>query len=110
MWWWHCWLPFQHWLAIHTGTDNEAADFYGFFSGFGSDIGEVTIVGGLLAIYKKHTCHQRWCWRFGHYDFTDEATGLTYRLCRKCHPGHPGRHLTGQHIARIHASNRGKET
>jgi hypothetical protein len=107
MWWWHWWLPLQHWLALHTGTDNEAGPFYGFFSGFGSDLGEVTIVGGLLAIYKKHNCHTRWCWRFGHHDFTDTATGVTYRLCRRCHPAHPGKHLAREHIARIHLRNQG---
>jgi hypothetical protein len=103
MWWWHA---LQHWLAVHTGTVNEAGPYYGFWSGFGSDIGEVTIVGGLLAIYKKHNCHSRWCWRFGHHDFADEATGITWKLCRAHHPAHPGRRLTRDHIARIHKSNR----
>lgn len=106
MWWWHWWFPLQHWLAIHTGTDNEAGPYYGFLSGTGSDLGEVTLVGGMLAIYRKHNCHSRWCWRFGHHDFTDEATGLTFRLCRKCHPAHPGRRLTRGHFARIHQENR----
>ena len=103
---WHWWLPLQHWLAIHTGADNEAGSYYGFWSGFGSDLGEVTIVGGMLAIYRKHNCHSRYCWRFGHHDFTDAATGVTYKLCPRHHPAHPGRHLTRIRIARIHAENR----
>lgn len=104
---WHWWFPLQHWLAIHTGTINEAGPFYGFWSGFGSDLGEVTIVGGMLAICKKHNCHTRWCWRFGHHDFTDSTTGVTYRLCRKCHPAHPGTALTRSHITLMHHVNRG---
>ena len=105
MWWWH---PLQHWLAYMTGSLNSSGTppNYNFWSGFGSDLGEVTIVGGMLAIYRKHNCHSRWCWRFGHHDFTDEATGLTFRLCRKCHPAHPGRRLTRGHFARIHQENR----
>jgi hypothetical protein len=105
MWWWHWWLPFQHWLAIHTGTDNESGPYYGFLSGAGSDLGEVTLLGGLLAVCKKHNCHTRWCWRFGNHDFTDEATGITFRLCRRCHPAHPGTALSRRRIARIHERN-----
>lgn len=107
MWWWHSWFPFQHWLAIHTGTDNEAGPYYGFLSGAGSDIGEITLVGGLLAVYKRHNCHTAWCWRFGRHDFTDEAAGITYRLCRRHHPQHHGRQLRLHHIARIHQRNQG---
>jgi len=106
MWWWHA---LQHWLAVHTGSVNEpgVAPGNAFWGGVASDLGEVTLVGGMLAIYRKHNCHQRHCWRFGRHDFTDEATGLTFRLCRKCHPAHPGRHLTKLHIARIHERNQG---
>jgi len=50
--WWHL---LQHWLAVHTGTD--------------------------------------------------ERTGLVWRLCRRCHPAHPGGHLTRGRIAFIHAKN-----
>jgi hypothetical protein len=102
--WWHL---LQHWLAVHAGSSNTpgAPPNYNFWSGFGSDLGEVTIVGGMIAIYRKHSCHTRWCWRFGHHAFTDEATGITYRLCRRCHPAHPGGHLTRGRIAFIHAKN-----
>lgn len=56
-----------HWLAVHTGTVNEAGPFYGFWSGFGSDIGEVALIGAVLGGYKKHNCHQRHCWRIGRH-------------------------------------------
>lgn len=103
---WHVWFPVQHWLSVHTGTVNEPGPYYGFFSGFGSDLGELTLIGGVLAIYKKHNCHARWCFRFGHHDFLDPETGVTYKLCRHCHPAHPGRKpLTRAYFRGIHARN-----
>jgi hypothetical protein len=58
-------LPFQHWLAVHTGTDNEPGGYYGFFSGFGSDLGEVTLVVALFGAWHHVNCHQDGCWRIG---------------------------------------------
>ena len=29
-----------HWLQVHTGTINETGPYYGFWSGFGSDLEE----------------------------------------------------------------------
>lgn len=99
---WHLWLPLQHWLAVHTGTLNEQGTYYAFFSGFGSDLGELTIITGMLAVYRKHNCHVRWCLRLGRHDLTDPSTALTYRLCRRHHPAHPGRRpVTAGAIARI---------
>jgi len=93
-----------YWLQFHTGTINEPGPYYGFFSGFGSDLAEVTIIGGLIAIYKKHNCHQRWCWRLGHHALTDPITGMTYNLCRRHHPDHPGtRSITAAFVADVHA-------
>jgi len=101
--WWHA---LQHWLAVHTGTVNEAGPYYGFFSGFGSDVGELTLLGGLIAVYRRHNCHTAWCFRLGHHDFTDAATGLRWKLCRSHHPEHPGRKPpTRHHITRIHQQN-----
>ena len=59
--------PFLHWLAVHTGTLNEPGPYYGFFSGFGSDIGELAIIGGLVSLYRKHTCHKDGCWRISRH-------------------------------------------
>lgn len=38
---------FNHWLAVHTGTVNEPGPYYGFWSGFGSDIAEFGIIGAI---------------------------------------------------------------
>lgn len=102
------WHLIQHWLAYMTGSLNTGGTppNYNFWSGFGSDLGEITLIGAALTVYKRFTCHTWWCVRHGTYDFTDAGTGLTYRLCRRCHPEHSGRRLTRRHIARIHDRNR----
>lgn len=101
------WHLILHWLAVHTGTVNEPGPYYAFFSGFGSDLGELSLLGGMIAVYRKHNCGTRWCPRLGRHDFTDQATSLTHHLCRRHHPGHPGRPLTARHITLIHTRNRG---
>ena len=82
--WWHA---LQHWLAVHTGTVNESGPYYGFWSGFGSDIGEVAIIGGVIQLYRKHNCHVRGCLRIAHHEYT--MGGVVYHLCRKHHPATP---------------------
>jgi len=37
-----------HWLAVHTGTVDEAGPYYGFWSGFGSDLGEAALIGAVI--------------------------------------------------------------
>src|SRR5262245_55206107 len=39
--------PVDHWLAVHTGTVNEPGPYYGFWSGFGSDLAEFSILGAI---------------------------------------------------------------
>lgn len=100
MWWWHA---LQHWL----GLDSASGPAYLAWSGVLSDLGEATLIGGLFAVYKKHNCHTAWCWRFGHHEFTDELAGISYKLCRRHHPAHPGRQLRRGHIAAIRERNQG---
>jgi hypothetical protein len=57
--------PLLHWLAVHTGTSNEASPYYAFWSGFGSDLGEVTLLAAIAGMYAKHNCHSKHCWRVG---------------------------------------------
>jgi hypothetical protein len=80
------WLPhFWYWVEVHTGTVNEAGPYYGFFSGFGSDIAELAILGGVIQFARHANCHTKGCWRFG-----KPLEGTAYRLCHHCHPGHKG--------------------
>jgi hypothetical protein len=72
---------------------------YQFWSGVASDVGEVTLLGACLAIYRKHNCGAPRCWRIGKHPTAD---GL-HHLCRKHHPDLPDRKLT---LAEIHAAHR----
>jgi hypothetical protein len=92
----------NHWLAVHTGTVDESGPYYGFWSGFGSDIAEFGILGAIAtAIYqmvKKYNCHEPGCWRVG----THPAAGGQFVLCYRHHPDFAGKRPTHDLIERIH--------
>jgi hypothetical protein len=71
-----------HWLAVHTGTVNEPGPYYGFWSGFGSDLGEVAIVGALAGMLRRHNCHVKRCWRIGRH----QVEGTPWLVCARHHP------------------------
>lgn len=54
---------------------------YNFWSGFGSDIAELAIIGG---VWKLVNCHEPGCWRVG-TKITMEDNGHHYRRCNKHH-------------------------
>lgn len=91
-----------HSLWVHilelTGSQNSASRSYNFWSGFGSDIGEVAIIGGLVTMVRQHNCHTKGCWRFGRHTV---ANGL-YKVCRHHHPLLAGKVLTESLIRRHH--------
>jgi hypothetical protein len=74
-----------HWFQVHTGTVNESGPYYGFWSGFGSDLGEATIVVGIAAAWRHHNCHVKGCARLGR-----PVPGTPYIACPKHHPAHDG--------------------
>lgn len=77
----HLW----YWVEIHVGAINESNAYYGFWSGFGSDLGEVTLLAGILAAYRHHSCHVRGCARLG-----KPVDGTPYLACPKHHIDHEG--------------------
>lgn len=88
------------WIEVHTGTVNEPGPFYGFFSGFGSDLGEYAILTavshGVYLHWKSINCHDPACWRVARYPLA----GGQYKVCARHHPdGPPQRH-------HIHAAHR----
>jgi hypothetical protein len=95
-----------YWLQVHTGTINESGPYYGFWSGFGSDLEEFGILGGIsAAIYqlvKKHNCHEPGCWRIGQYPAADGQ----FMLCYSHHPDFQGRKPTHELIERLHREHR----
>ena len=83
------------WIEVHTGTVNESGPYYGFWSGFGSDIGEYTLAIGVFAnlfhVVALNNCHvggpwPRGCWLPAWHDV--EVNGHKYRVCHK-HAGKP---------------------
>lgn len=68
---------------------------YQFWSGIGSDFGQLTLITGLAAVYWQHTCHVGRCWRFGRHLTADGQ----HKLCRKHHPDLPNHRLS---LAEIH--------
>jgi hypothetical protein len=58
---------------------------YQFWSGIGSDVGELAIITGVAAFLYKHNCHVRGCPRLSWHP--DPGTG--HPVCKKHHPDHP---------------------
>lgn len=53
---------------------------YQFWSGIGSDFGEILILSGLYMFWKRHNCHQDKCLRIGLHPYKHLI------LCKKHHP------------------------
>lgn len=77
----------QHWVSYNTGSYNLPGypHNYNFFSGFGSDLSEITLFFALLATIlhqaRIHNCEVHGCWRLGRH-----ATAANHKVCRKHHP------------------------
>jgi len=99
----------NHWLAVHTGTVNEAGPYYGFWSGFGSDLAEFGLIGvvstGVYHIVKKYNCHEPGCWRVG----VHPAAGGQFLLCYRHHPDFQGKRPTHDLIQKLHQDHLANE-
>jgi len=87
-----------NWLYWFFGIGGSGPH-YGFWSGAGSDIGEITLVGALFIALKHVNCHDKGCWRIGLH----RVEGTPYKACRKHHPvlsQHP--HITAEIMAKAH--------
>jgi hypothetical protein len=112
IWWDH---SGQTWLAIHTGTDYcvnlppgdvTVCKAYGFWSGFGSDLGEYAVVASLVSsavLALRHiNCHEPGCWRVGRYP----VAGGEFKMCHIHHPDFGGAHPSREYILSLHAAHR----
>lgn len=54
-------------------------DGYNFISG---PLADITLLGGAYAIFRRHNCHAKGCWRIGRH----AVAGTGYIVCRKHHP------------------------
>jgi hypothetical protein len=97
------------WLQFHFGIVNEPGHYYAFWSGFGSDIAEFSILGAVAtAIYqlvKKYNCHEPGCWRIGNHP----AAGGQFNLCYRHHPDFQGKKPTHEVIERLHREHRERQ-
>lgn len=90
----HFWLhPISHFF----GFDNLSGPFYGFWSGAGSDIQEVTLLGAVLVLARHTNCHVHRCWRLGRH----HVEGTPYKTCRRHHPAIPDK-VTAEHVHAAH--------
>ena len=94
---------------VHTGIINESGPYYGFWSGFGSDIAEFSILGaigaGVYQLVKKYNCHEPGCWRVGNHP----AAGGQFLLCYRHHPDFQGRKPTHELIERLHREHQERQ-
>jgi hypothetical protein len=97
------------WLAVHTGTVNESGPYYGFWSGFGSDLAEFGIIGaigtGVYQIVRKYNCHEPRCWRVGNHP----AAGGQFLLCYRHHPDYHGTQPSSEMIRRLHRAHQERQ-
>jgi hypothetical protein len=84
-----------HWL----GVDDVSGSAYAWWSGAGSDIAELAIVGGLITVVRKHNCEVHHCWRLGRH-----ATAAGHNVCRR---HHPDGHLTATQVLADHEAAAG---
>ena len=89
------WAHLLNGLGVRPRTPSTA---YNWWSGAGSDIGELAILGALLHGYKHINCSTAWCPRIGHH----KVEGTPFTTCRKHHPTIPDKAPT---VAEIHAAH-----
>lgn len=66
-----------------TGANNTSGNQYGFWSGFGSDLGEIVLLGGAITLYKRHNCAVPKCPRIAHKKY--EVKETKQYTCRTHH-------------------------
>jgi hypothetical protein len=88
----------MHWLIVHLsqelGISNSSSRAYDFWSGSGSDIGEIAIIGAVVGVFRKHNCHIKGCYRIGKHPLENSP----FILCKKHHPDVPNKGLTVDQI------------
>lgn len=72
----------MNWILNILGVTNEGGRWYAFWSGAGSDIGELAIVSSLVALIRHKNCHVHRCVRLGRHP----VEGTQWVVCRRHHP------------------------
>jgi hypothetical protein len=87
----------MHWL----GLDDPGGPVYLAWSGVLGDLTELALIGTLIAVIRRHACHEPRCWRIGHALVDDRGT----LSCWRHYP--EGRPQRG-HVRQRHARHRGE--
>jgi hypothetical protein len=95
------WNAVLYFFGVHWY--GSTSQWYNFWSGFGSDLAEFSILAGLIAFYRKHNCHVRRCWRLQHH----AVEGTPYVVCRRHHPTIGNRPPTAEQVRVAHAAAHG---
>lgn len=97
-----------HWLSqafstyvLHVQNHNG----YQWWSGAGSDLGELALITAVIAAYRHVNCDAPRCWRRGPY-----KTAAGHKLCRKHHPEAHPRHLSLREIHLLHHEAKKEES
>ena len=99
---WHVASSFWQTYVLHV----QRGAGYQWWSGAGSDLGELTLIAGALALIKHLNCDAPRCLRYGPHRTVDSQ----HRLCRAHHPDLPARRLSLREIhERHHAAKREQE-
>ncbi len=83
---------------MQTPFDPLHGDGYNFWSGFGSDFGEATIVIAILAWWKHRNCQVAGCWRI----HLTHPTDAGHYVCKRHNPSHEGNQLTAEYVQAAH--------
>jgi hypothetical protein len=87
------------WHAIHAMWWPQTGQWSSFWSGIGSNLAYLAIIG---ALWHRLNCHTRGCWRIAR----QQVDGTTYHVCRRHHPaGKP----THNDVLEAHIAARIKE-
>lgn len=100
VWRWHHLLAWsQNSFGFRRG-DGESPHYL-FWSGIGSNLAYLSIIGGVVIYYRQKNCKRKWCPLIGDYPFTNPETGISRNLCWVHHPRVHDRTLTGARIREI---------
>jgi hypothetical protein len=88
-----------HGLLHFLGVDDLSGPAYGWWSGAGSDLSELALLGAIVGLLRKHNCVVAGCWRLGRH-----VTAAQHWVCHRHHPDGAPTHaevIAAHHAARI---------
>lgn len=90
-------------IAHYFGLTNAGGEWYLFWSGFGSIIISISLLGSIGGmIWKKLNCHEDSCRRIGIH----HVEGTPFVVCKEHHPHLDNdKPITSEHIAKASAKH-----